>query len=75
MKKTVLLSFLLAVMLVNLAAWAVENWSEVTIVWPFRIALILGITFIAAVFSGAAALVSAAEQEKPVNQPSRQKHD
>lgn len=65
MKKTILITLLAAMVVVNLAAWAVDQYSSVYIALPFRIALILGITAIAAIFSGAAALVNAAEQEKP----------
>ncbi|MDT8428879.1 MAG: hypothetical protein RQ757_08950 [Pseudomonadales bacterium] len=69
MKKTILLTLLVATIVINLAAWGVDYYSSVYIALPFRIALILGITAIAAIFSGAAALVNAAEQETPANAP------
>lgn len=66
MKKAVWISFGAATVGVNLAAEAVEYFTTTDIVPLFRVMLIMGILFISMVFLGALALVSAAEEEKPL---------
>ncbi len=65
MKKIMLITFLIAVVLVNLLAWLVGIYSDVDIGILFRIALIMGIIFVAAIFSGAAAILGFLDKEKP----------
>jgi len=64
MKKIILRTFIAAVVIVNLLGWLVGVYSEVTIGALFRIALILGITLIATVFAGSAALLGILDNEK-----------
>ncbi len=65
MKKTVLITFVVALVVVNLAGWAIQTYTEVNFGMAIRIPVILGITFIAAIFGFAGALVSKATKEKP----------
>jgi hypothetical protein len=65
MKKTVLITFVIALVLVNAAGWAIETWTEVNFGMAIRIPVILGITFIAIIFGFAASMVSKATKEKP----------
>jgi membrane associated rhomboid family serine protease len=65
MKKTVLISFVIALVVVNLAGWVIQTYTEVNFGMAIRIPVILGITFIAAIFGFAALLVSKATKEKP----------
>ena len=67
MKKIILWTFLAAVVVVNLLGWLVGVYSEVHIGAVFRIALIMGITTISAIFTGAAALLGFLATEKPNN--------
>ncbi len=67
MKKILLRTFLIAVVVVNLLGWLVGVYSDVTIGAVFRIALIMGITVISAIFTGAAALLGFLDTEKPNN--------
>ncbi|MGB4248778.1 MAG: hypothetical protein WBJ75_13770 [Pseudohongiellaceae bacterium] len=67
MKKIILWTFLTAVVVVNLLGWLVGVYSDVTIGAVFRIALIMGITTIGAIFTGAAALLGFLDTEKPNN--------
>ncbi len=66
MKKAVWIAFGAATVGVNLAAEAVEYFTDTDIVPLFRVMLIMGILFISMVFLGALALVTAAEEEKPL---------
>ncbi len=65
MKKAVWLAFGAAIVGVNAAAEAVEYFTDTELVAYFRVMLIMGVLFIAMIFLGAYALVSAAEEEKP----------
>ena len=67
MKKILLVTFLIAVIVVNLLAFLVERFADVPIAFMFRFALIVGIMFITAIFTGAAALLGFFEKEKPNN--------
>ncbi len=69
MKKILLVTFITALVLVNLLAFLVERFAEVPIAFMFRFALIVGIMFITAIFTGAAALLGFFEKEKPNNDP------
>jgi hypothetical protein len=64
MKKAVWLAFGAAILGVNAAAEAVEYFTDTELVAYFRVMLIMGVLFIAMIFLGAYALVSAAEEEK-----------
>lgn len=64
MKKIILRTFIAAIIIVNLLGWLVGVYSEVTIGPLFRIALILGVTAIAIIFSGSAALLGFLDSEK-----------
>jgi hypothetical protein len=64
MKKAVWVAFGAAIVGVNGAA--VEYFTDTELVAYFRVMLIMGVLFIAMVFLGAYALVSAAEEEKPL---------
>lgn len=65
MKKILLRTFIIAVLVVNLLAWLVAYYSDLEIALMFRIALIVGIMFIAGIFTGAAALLGFLDTEKP----------
>lgn len=69
MKKILVRTFVVAVLVVNLLGWLVGVYSEVEIGAMFRIALILGIMFIAAIFSGAAAITGALDKETRDHDP------
>jgi len=64
MKKIILYTFIAAIVIVNLMGWLVGVYSDVTIGALFRLALILGITLIATVFAGSAALLGILDKEK-----------
>ncbi len=66
MKKAVWISFAISLVLVNLIAEIVYYITGFNIVMMFRITLILGITTITAIFTGAIMLVSMLEEEKPL---------
>jgi F0F1-type ATP synthase assembly protein I len=65
MKKAILITFVVAIVVVMLAGWLVETYTDVRMGWAIRVPLILGITFIAAIFSGAGSLVTKASRDKP----------
>jgi branched-subunit amino acid ABC-type transport system permease component len=65
MKKAILITFVIAIVVVTLAGWLVQTYTDIRMGWAVRIPLILGITFIAAIFSGAGSLVSKASRDKP----------
>lgn len=67
MKRILLVTFLSAVVIVNLLAYLAETYADVPIAAMFRLALIAGIMFIAAIFTGSAALLGFFEKEKPNN--------
>lgn len=69
MKKILLRTFLIAVVVVNLLAWLVEYYSDVSIAIFFRVALIVGIMFIAAIFTGAALILGFLDTEERTEHP------
>jgi hypothetical protein len=66
MKKTVWISFFISLVLINLFAWLMQQYSGFTIPLVLRLVMVLGITFGSIVFAGAFALVSKFEEEKPL---------
>jgi hypothetical protein len=69
MKKILLRALVIAVLVVNLLGWLVGVYSEVEIGALFRIALIVGILFITAIFAGAALIVGALDKETRDHDP------
>lgn len=69
MKKILLRTFLIAVVVVNLLAWLVDYYSDVTIGIMFRVALIMGIMFISAIFTGAALILGFLDTEERKEHP------
>ncbi len=63
MKRILLRTLVIAVLTVNLLAWLVGHYSDVVIGPAFQVALIFGILFIAAIFTGAAMMVGALDKE------------
>lgn len=66
MKKAVWIAFLTGLVIVNGLAWLVEYFAGLYIPVPYRLTVVLSITFITLVFAGAAALVSKADTEVPL---------
>jgi len=69
MKKILLRTFLIAVVVVNLLAWLVDYYSDVTIGIMFRVALIMGVMFISAIFTGAALILGFLDTEERKEHP------
>ncbi|MEY3668544.1 MAG: hypothetical protein RL572_2084 [Pseudomonadota bacterium] len=69
MKRILLRTLVIAVLVVNLLAWLVGYYSDVDIGPAFRVALIIGILFIAAIFTGAAMMVGALDKETRDHDP------
>lgn len=69
MKRVLLRTLVIAVLVVNLLAWFVGYYSDVDIGPAFRVALIIGILFIAAIFTGAALMVGALDKETRDHDP------
>ncbi|MCB1665666.1 MAG: hypothetical protein KDI28_07775 [Pseudomonadales bacterium] len=69
MKKILLRTLIIAFVIVNLLAWLVSVYTDVVIGWVFRIALIMGIMFIATIFSGAAAILGFLDTEQRDHDP------
>lgn len=69
MKKILLRTLLIAFVAVNLLAWLVEYYSDVSIALMFRFALIMGIMFITAIFTGAALLLGFLDTEERTKAP------
>lgn len=69
MKKILLRTLLIAVVVVNLLAWLVDYYSDVTIAYLFRFALIMGIMFISTIFTGAALLLGFLDTEERKEHP------
>ena len=69
MKKILLRTFLIAVVVVNLLAWLVDYYSDVSIAYLFRFALIMGIMFISTIFTGAALLLGFLDTEERNEHP------
>jgi hypothetical protein len=66
MKKVIWISLGTSIFLVNLAAWLAEYYTGFYIEIVYRFILILGITFITAIFVGAYLLVNQFETERPL---------
>jgi hypothetical protein len=66
MKKVIWITLGTSLVLVNLAAWLAERYSGFYIEIVYRFILILGITFITAIFVGAFLLVNKFEEEQPL---------
>ncbi|MEX1197614.1 MAG: hypothetical protein WEB57_07125 [Pseudohongiellaceae bacterium] len=66
MKKAVWTAFLVALVVINGLAWLVDYFTGLHIPLPYRLTVVLSITFITLVFAGAAALVSQADTEIPL---------
>jgi hypothetical protein len=67
MKKAVWITLIVSLVLVNLVAEAVFYFSETYINMFFRISLVMGITAIASIFTGAILLIGKLEEEKPLS--------
>jgi len=65
-RKTVWISFGVALVLVNLFAWLAQQFTGFNIPMILRLTLVLGITVGTIVFSGAFALLDKLDQEKPL---------
>lgn len=66
MKKTVWLSFIVSLVLINGFAWLMQQYSGFTIPMVLRLVMVLGITIGSIVFAGAFALVNKFEEERPL---------
>ncbi len=66
MKKAVWIAFVVALVLVNLFAWLVHQFTGFNIPMILRLTLVLGITVGTVVFSGAFALINKLDEERPV---------
>lgn len=69
MQKILLRTLLIAVIVVNLLAWLAEYYGDVTIGYMLRFALIMGIMFISAIFTGAALLLGFLDKEERNSAP------
>jgi len=67
MKKTVWITFGVALVLVNLVAEALNYFSGIYVVMIVRISLVLGVTMIASVFVGSSMLLGKLEEERPLS--------
>ena len=67
MRKVVWTSFGVALVLVNLIAEIAAVYTGIFVSMFIRVAIILGVTIIAMVFSGSIALVNHLEKEKPLS--------
>ena len=66
MKKTVWISFGIALILVNVIAEVGEYFTGIEIHTFLRIAIIFGVTIGAFIFGGAFSLINTIDQEKPL---------
>jgi len=66
MKKTVWISFLVSLVLINLFAWLMQQFTGFTIPMALRLIMVLGITIGTIVFAGAFALVNKFDEERPL---------
>jgi hypothetical protein len=64
MKKILLRTFVIALIVVNGLAWGVDYYSDVSIGLLFRVALIIGIMFISTIFTGAALILGFLDTEE-----------
>ncbi|MGI9250378.1 MAG: TAXI family TRAP transporter solute-binding subunit [Pseudohongiellaceae bacterium] len=67
MRKAVWITLLVSLVLVNLAAEAAFYFGGVFIPMFYRLVFVLGITVVAAIFTGTAVLISHLEQERPLS--------
>ncbi|MBC52711.1 MAG: hypothetical protein CMQ34_02630 [Gammaproteobacteria bacterium] len=67
MKKIVWISFISALVVVNVLAYAADRLGDVYIAMPYRLVVVLGITLISCVFGGAWVLMKRADEEIPSN--------
>ena len=67
MRKIVWISFISALVIVNLLAFAADRFGGVYIAMPYRLAVVLSITLISCVFGGAWVLMNRADEEVPSN--------
>lgn len=65
MKKIIWISFITSLVLVNLVAWLVTYFTGFYILMIHRLTLVLGILLITIIFTGASALISKLDGEKP----------
>ncbi|HDZ09680.1 hypothetical protein [Pseudohongiella sp.] len=72
MRKIVWISFISALVIVNLLAFAADRFGGVYIAMPYRLAVVLSITLISCVFGGAWVLMNQADEEVPSNQKPQQ---
>ena len=73
MKKAVWTAFLAGLVIVNGLALLAEHFTSVVIPMPYRLTIVFGITVITLIFSGAAALVSQADEEIPLTRNDHQR--
>lgn len=73
MKKIVWISFISALVIVNLLAFAADRFGDVYIAMPYRLVVVFGITMISCVFGGAWVLMNRADEEVPSNQEPNQR--
>ena len=66
MKKIIWISFITSLVLVNAVAWLVGYYTGFYILMIHRLTLVLGILFITIIFTGASALISKLDNEKPL---------
>ena len=66
MRKAVWIAFGVSLVLINLFAWVMEQYSGFSIPMILRLVMVLGITFGTIVFAGAFALVNKFEEERPL---------
>jgi len=66
MKKAVWIALVVSIVVVNLAAWLVDQFTGVYIMMFLRITLIFGVTLITAIFVGSYALISKMDEERPL---------
>lgn len=64
MKKTIWLTLLIALIVVNGLAMAAEAYSGIVIPLPYRLVIVLAISLVSLVFTGAWQLMRGAESEQ-----------
>ena len=67
MKKAVWISFIVALVVVNALAEAMNYFADVQVAMIYRLTFVLSITVVAAVFSGSILLVSKLGMERPLS--------
>jgi NAD/NADP transhydrogenase beta subunit len=70
-KKTVWITFAVALILINLLAWLTEQATGIHVDMILRLAMVLGIVVGSIAFAGAFALVSKFEEERPLTGPGK----